>query len=279
MLFLQSRLQCLPKHPVPGVCSGQRDATPLRSPNSYSKYFLTCLRSCLYLSAILVQADFSAVASWVFLNLCLCWRWPWTTQQRLSLWWVKWKIHPWLSELKQTQGVRMQPQGFPFCWGYPPSISAGRPWGRSGKVCSSWPWMKHAQDVSSWCEAFPKKVLLPRSGALCAQKGQGCRHCAATMSRGWGYAQWAKKSRSMPALRAPHMWKPASMGCLTGFYGRDFHLNSTFNQFMYNVPCYAINCERSRKRILPCEISMAKNSYARSMEIISCVVKSWLCLW
>lgn len=224
-------VQCLPKYP--GVSSGQEDATPLRSPNSYSKYFLTCLRDWLYLSEILVQADFSALASWAFLNLCLCWRWPWTTLQRLSLWWVKWKIHPWVCELNQTQGVRMQPQVFPCAGDFLP-ISAGRPRERGGKVCSSWPWMKLAQDISSWCEVFPKKVLLPRSGALCAQKGQGCKDSAVAMSCGWGYAQWARKSRSMPALRAPHVWKPGSMGCFTGFLFRSTwiaHLSSSCIMF------------------------------------------------
>lgn len=63
-------VQCLPKHR--GVCSGWEDPTPLRSPSSYSKYFLTCLRDCLHLSVILVQEDFSALASWAFLNLFLC---------------------------------------------------------------------------------------------------------------------------------------------------------------------------------------------------------------
>lgn len=94
------------------------------------------------------------------------------------MWWVKWKIHPWLSELNQTQGVRMQLQGFPLRWQYPPPISAER---GSGKVCISWPWIKPAQDLSSWCEAFPKKVLLPRSGALCAQRGLQALCCSNVM--------------------------------------------------------------------------------------------------
>lgn len=62
-----------------------RGSHPSGNPNSYRKYFSTCPRDCLYLGAVLVQADFSTLASWALLNLCLCWRWPWTTQQRLSL--------------------------------------------------------------------------------------------------------------------------------------------------------------------------------------------------
>lgn len=159
--------------------------------------------------------------SWTFFS---AWRWPWTTRQRLSLWQVKWKIHPWLCELNQTQGVRMQPQGFSLYWGYPPPISTGGLRGRSGKVCSFMALNETCTGPFLLVWGLSKKVLLPRSGALCAQRRQGCRHCAVAMSRGWGYAQWAKKSRSAFPLRAPHVWKPGSMGCFTGSLPPEEHI-------------------------------------------------------
>lgn len=167
----------------------------------------------------------------------------------------------------------MQPQGFPLCWGYPPPISAER--GRSGKVCNSWPGMKPAQDLSSGSEAFSKKVLLPRSGALCAQKGlqTSCRSNVTWLRLCTG-GQKEQTNTSTESTTCVEIY-----GMFIGFQGRDFHLNSIFNQFMYYIPCYATNCGRSRKIFLPCEITMAKNSYVRSMEMTSSVVNCWLCLW
>lgn len=85
--------------------------------------------------------------------------------------WVQWKIssvNPWPSELNQSQAIRTQPQGSPLGWGCVPPISAGKPKGRGGNVCSSWPRTALHKPAQ---EPFPLGAWpFPRRSSLCTER-------------------------------------------------------------------------------------------------------------
>lgn len=186
--------QCLPKHP--GVHSGSEDPTPLRSPSSYKKYFLPCLRPISECNSWSSRVFGSGLLG--FLEPLSLLKMALDNSAKTFLhvmWWVKWT--------QSDSGSKDAAPKFSLALGISPTYFSRETKGGKWKGLQFMALNETCTGpLSSWCEAFPKKVLFPWSGALCAQKGQGCRHHAVVTSHSWGYS---KRRRSVPPLRAPHV--------------------------------------------------------------------------